>query len=173
MRIRDSGISPNWLEQLIGHWLSLSRVKRWMSLQTRLCLELDHVARMQVTSVHFSPLPSCSRFLSQGSPPLLAAVRLPTTLRDTFYLICVQWEMYQLSWGERIFIHRLQSKDSTHFIYQGGITHHAWTSPLFRCGKCCLLCTFYVGFYHTDKFYFLMLVMVVQVMCTFWEVIEM
>lgn len=120
MKIRDLGISSNWLEQLIGHWLSPSRGKRSMNLQAWLCPELDDVARMQVTFVNFSSLLSWSRFQSKGSSPLLAAIRLTPTLRDSFYLICgniYQWKIYQLSWRKRIFHSQIE--------IQGSLPYHS------------------------------------------------
>lgn len=109
---RDSGINLNWLKQFRRLLAQSSRVKRLMNLQADLCPELDDEAGLQVLFVCFLLLLSWSNlFHSQGSLPLLTAMTL-TTLRDSFYPICFQWEMYQLCWGKWIFITKSNPKIS-------------------------------------------------------------
>ena len=106
----DSGINLNWLKQFRRLLAQSSGVKRLMNLQAGLCLELDDEAGLQVLFVYLLLLLSQSRlFHSQGSLPLLTAMRL-TTLRDSIYPICVRWEMYQLHWEKWIFITKSNPK---------------------------------------------------------------
>jgi len=116
----DSGINLNWLKQFRRLLAQSSGVKRLMNLQAGLCLELDDEAGLQILFVCFLLLLSWSRlFHSQGSFPLPTAIRL-TTLRDSFYPICVWWEMYQLCGGKWIFITKSNPKiPSISFIMMG------------------------------------------------------
>lgn len=65
----------------------------------------------------------------------LAAIKLPITHTDWFCLICVQWKMYQLSWGKGISLHRIQCKDPSHIILLCEITPHTQTSQVHQVWK--------------------------------------
>ena len=95
---------------------SLSRTRQWGWNAGSLCLFLFLLSW-------------CRLFHFQGSSTFLAAMRLPTTLRDSFYLICVQWEMSHLGWGKGIFITDSNTNPS-YIIHHDGITPHACTNHL-------------------------------------------
>ena len=124
---RDSRMSLNCLVQL-KPLVQSQKSEEWMNLQVWLCPELDGKSRMQVPFVYFLLLLSwCRLFHSQGISPFLEIIRLPSTLRGSFHLTSVPWEMYQLHWGERVFFTESNPRNISK-SFSIGITPYLWDS---------------------------------------------
>lgn len=112
---RDSRMSLNCLVQL-KTLVQSQKSDEWMNLQVWLRPELDGESGMQVPFVCFLLLLSwCRLFHSQGISPFLAIIRLPSTLRGSFHLICPMGNV-PVTLRRKDFLYRIQSKERFHII---------------------------------------------------------